>query len=141
MTNSPVFLDTSGWLAQVNKDEANHREAVQQWTAIGLQRRPFVLTDWIIAEAGNGLAKAQFRPSFLSSLQKLLSSPQIRLIYVTEDLLQKSLELYANRPDKDWGLIDCASFVVMADLGIRDALTADRHFEQAGFRCLIGRPG
>jgi predicted nucleic acid-binding protein len=37
-------------------------------------------------------------------------------------------------------MVDCANFVVMADLGIRDAFTSDRHFEQAGFRCLLPGP-
>jgi predicted nucleic acid-binding protein len=36
-----------------------------------------------------------------------------------------------------WGLIDCVSFVVMKELGIIDALSADKHFEQAGFNILI----
>ncbi len=41
------------------------------------------------------------------------------------------------RPDKDWSLTDCISFVVMEEHGITDALTGDHHFEQAGFRALL----
>jgi predicted nucleic acid-binding protein len=48
-----------------------------------------------------------------------------------------ALELYRGRSDKDWGMTDCASFVVMAENGISDALTADQHFKQAGFRPLM----
>jgi hypothetical protein len=47
------------------------------------------------------------------------------------------IELYTSRPDKDWSLTDCISFVVMQDRGITDALTGDHHFEQAGFRALL----
>jgi hypothetical protein len=43
----------------------------------------------------------------------------------------------ASRPDKDWSLIDCISFVVMEEEGIQEALTADQHFEQAGFTALL----
>jgi uncharacterized protein len=32
---------------------------------------------------------------------------------------------------------DCISFSLMRDHGITDALTADRHFEQAGFNPLL----
>lgn len=39
--------------------------------------------------------------------------------------------------DKEWGMTDCISFVVMQDMGIIDALTTDDHFRQAGFRALL----
>jgi predicted nucleic acid-binding protein len=48
-------------------------------------------------------------------------------------LLEKGLALYESRLDKDWGLTDCTSFVVMQQRGITEAFTSDRHFEQAGF--------
>ncbi len=44
---------------------------------------------------------------------------------------------YGGRPDKEWSLTDCISFVVMQDEQIIEALTADRHFEQAGFKVLL----
>ena len=49
----------------------------------------------------------------------------------------RPLGLFADRPDKHWSLTDCISFVVMNREGIVDALTGDRHFEQAGFRALL----
>ena len=39
--------------------------------------------------------------------------------------------------DKEWGITDCISFVVMQDLGLVEALTTDEHFKQAGFRSLL----
>jgi predicted nucleic acid-binding protein len=52
-------------------------------------------------------------------------------------LLNRGLQLMSNRPDKDWSLTDCTSFVVMQDAGIIEALTGDRHFEPAGFQALL----
>jgi predicted nucleic acid-binding protein len=51
--------------------------------------------------------------------------------------METGLELYHARPDKDWPLTDCISFVVMDDEKLTDALTGDRHFEQAGFKALL----
>jgi predicted nucleic acid-binding protein len=48
------------------------------------------------------------------------------------------ISLFGARPDNNWSLTDCISFVVMRDEGIIDALTGDRHFEQAGFKVLLG---
>lgn len=45
--------------------------------------------------------------------------------------------LYRERSDKDWSLTDCISFVIMQQRGLSDALTADLHFVQAGFRALL----
>jgi predicted nucleic acid-binding protein len=47
------------------------------------------------------------------------------------------LDLYRRRPDKAWSVTDCISFVVMEGDGIREALTGDQHFEQAGFVALL----
>lgn len=55
----------------------------------------------------------------------------------SEELYQRAVQLYSDRDDKEWGLIDCMSFVVMGDQGLTDALTADTHFRQAGFNVLL----
>lgn len=64
-------------------------------------------------------------------------SPRVRLLSVSESLFRASLDLYASRPDKSWGLVDCASFLVMQEHEIGEVVTNDRHFEQAGFKCLL----
>jgi hypothetical protein len=55
----------------------------------------------------------------------------------SNELFAAGVELYATRPDKEWSLTDCISFVVMEREGLTDALTGDRHFEQAGFKVLL----
>lgn len=52
-------------------------------------------------------------------------------------LLDAGMELLSRRADKRWSLTDCISFVVMERHGLTEAVTADRHFEQAGFRALL----
>jgi len=60
-----------------------------------------------------------------------------QLVRATSDLIQCCKKLYRDRADKEWPLTDCISFVVMHDRGLSEALTADHHFEQAGFRALL----
>lgn len=65
------------------------------------------------------------------------SASNVNVVPLTPDLLGRALQLYAARPDKDWGLTDCVSFEVMRERGIEEALAADQHFIQAGFRALL----
>jgi hypothetical protein len=55
----------------------------------------------------------------------------------SSDLFYAGLDLFSRRPDKYWSLTDCISFVVMERFSMTDALTADRHFQQAGFNALL----
>ncbi len=68
------------------------------------------------------------------------SDPNIEVVPLSEEMFEKAFELFWDRRDKEWGLTDCLSFVVMHDRGIAEALTADRHFRQAGFRTLLEQP-
>jgi predicted nucleic acid-binding protein len=134
---SSVFLDTNGWVALLNSVDALHGKADDVWHDLGAQGYRVVLTDWIIAETGNGLARTRVRTQFAQAVQQVIASPRADVVYVTEDLLRRAIELYASHTDKSWGLIDCVSFVVMRDRGISAAFTSDRHFEHAGFNCLL----
>jgi len=75
------------------------------------------------------------RPS--NSSFSLQGDANVEIVPLARPLIERAMKLYSERPDKEWGLTDCASFVVMEDRGIREALTADEHFQQAGFRALL----
>ncbi|MFO0968025.1 MAG: hypothetical protein U0793_20915 [Gemmataceae bacterium] len=61
----------------------------------------------------------------------------MEIVPLSEDLYAEAVTLYRARPDKEWGLTDCVSFVVMTQRRITEALTADEHFEQAGFKAIL----
>ena len=65
------------------------------------------------------------------------TDPDIETVTVDTPLLERALALYGSRSDKDWGLTDCISFVVMREHGLIGVLTTDRHFAQAGFHNLL----
>jgi predicted nucleic acid-binding protein len=51
--------------------------------------------------------------------------------------IESAVQLYRARPDKNWSLIDCLSFVVMERRQLTEALTTDGHFEQAGLTAMM----
>ena len=137
MPERSVFLDTNGWLALLNSSDALHSAASMVWSDLIRRGSTIFLTDWIVAETGNGLARTNARQRFPRAVALLQESPRVRLLSVSESLFRSSLDLYSSRPDKSWGLVDCASFLVMQENGIVEVVTNDRHFEQASFKCLL----
>ena len=69
--------------------------------------------------------------------RSLVNHPRVKIVAAETRLFQRGVELFEQRRDKDWSLTDCLSFVVMQDEGITQALTGDKHFEQAGFTALL----
>ncbi len=70
-------------------------------------------------------------------LDHLSHRSDVEILPFSPDLFGRGWALYRSRPDKAWSLTDCVSFVVMRDADLRDALAADEHFQQAGFRALL----
>jgi predicted nucleic acid-binding protein len=73
-------------------------------------------------------------------LDRLLNESGYDIVFETDGLLRRAFDLFRSRSDKSWGLTDCVSFILMQEAGITDALTADVHFQQAGFRALLLEP-
>lgn len=129
-----VFADSYYFLAGVNKRDHGHSKAISFAQSY---RGQFITTEWILTEVGDALAKSHNRHAFLAMLYDVQNDAQTTIVQAGHDLFTRGIELFKGRSDKEWTLTDCISFVVMDDTGIREALTADRHFEQAGFVALL----
>ncbi|MDM8004628.1 MAG: PIN domain-containing protein [Phycisphaerae bacterium] len=131
---TPCFGDTFLFLALLAEGDAAHKKAVQ---AIADLKRDIYTTTWVLTEVADGIAGRDTRSAFVPLLQFLQSHPRVVIVPTTDDIFDRGVDLYGNRPDKDWSLTDCISFVVMQERGITEALTGDHHFEQAGFTALL----
>jgi predicted nucleic acid-binding protein len=129
-----VFADTFYFLALLSPSDAAHDRARALTASLSSN---LVSTAWVLTELANSLSKAETRAGFLRTLKALRSNPTVIIVDPECDLFEEGIELYAERPDKNWSLTDCISFVVMQERGITEALTGDHHFEQAGFRALL----
>ena len=131
---SNYFADTFYYLALINPHDATHDRAVALSQEL---RGGQVTTAWVLTELADALAASQ-RASFLALLKRLRKQPHVTIVPAGQELFEQGVDLYERRPDKTWTLTDCISFVVMEERGIREALTGDHHFEQAGFVALLG---
>lgn len=130
---SAAFADTFFFLALLRGDDPGHDKAVAHVTL----KSPIVTTEFVVLELGNSCARAADHADFLALVAGIRASTRFRIIPLDSRLLDRGLKRMATRPDKDWSLTDCISFLVMEDENIKEALTADRHFEQAGFAALL----
>ena len=135
--NERLFLDTSFAIALLVTSDSYHQRALGLLHSFEQARAIAVTTRAVLLEIGNGLSRQRNRASAQRFLRWLEEDPIVAITPLSEDLWCEGLELFESRPDKDWGMTDCISFTVMQQLGVRRALTADVHFEQAGFEALL----
>jgi hypothetical protein len=93
--------------------------------------RPIVTTEFVLMEVADGVAEHGDRDSFGRWYHKAVRRSSFQLIPASHELFERGMKMYLDRKDQNWSLTDCTSFVVMDDLGLTEALTSDRHFEQA----------
>ncbi len=135
--NQIVFVDTSAWLALINKSDVFHVKAKNIRDILLRDNIQFIVTDYVIVEVANSLSKIPWRSSAIQLINSIQLSENTRVVEINKEIYNEAWGLYSNRTDKEWGLTDCASFVVMKRYAITVAFTNDHHFEQMGFNILL----
>jgi len=129
-----AFADTFYFLALLDSREERHLNAVQASHDRQLQ---IVTTEWVLTEFGDAYCHPEDRPDFVALYRLLHEHPRVTIVPATTQLFRRGVDFFGQRPDKEWSLTDCLSFIVMQDQGLLNALTGDKHFEQAGFVALL----
>jgi predicted nucleic acid-binding protein len=128
------FADTFYWLALLNADDEKHDVAVALQSQL---KGKFFTTQWVFMEFLNTWNAPSHRCKAAAFVRALQSQSNMSVIPATEDWFNRGASLFEQRPDKEWSLTDCISFLVMEEYQISEALTGDHHFEQAGFTALL----
>lgn len=128
------FVDTFFFLALLNARDQTYQAKAR--AANRLNRR-LVTSYWVFLELADHLCDARNRHLFSRTLQAVQHDLRYEIVPADMHLLESAIELYSRHKDKSWSLTDCTTFLIMTDHGITDALTADHHFEQAGFVALL----
>ena len=129
-----IFADTAFYVAFHNRRDALHPRAVDLASRL---TAPVLTTEFVLGEVANFFKRPGDRTAYAALDAALRSDPATTIVPASPELYAHGLRLFAERPDKEWSLVDCMSFHVMSERGLTDALAADEHFEQAGFRALL----
>lgn len=131
---TPLLIDTAYIIALINRRDKYHPYAQQ--LARQFVGRPLLVTDSILLEVGNALAR-HFRQEAVAIIEQFLDAPEVEIVYTTPALFAAAFARYKKYTDKEWGLVDCISFEIMEARGVQQVLTSDQHFVQAGFTALM----
>ena len=132
-----VFVDTSGFYALLAKRDTWHQKADRLVSKAGRDGRRLVTTDYVLVETAN-LLRARGLGYLTSELfERVLNSTACRIEWTDVDGFQKARVFFQKHTDQSWSFTDCSCFCAMKELRVREALTSDAHFEQAGFVVLL----
>jgi predicted nucleic acid-binding protein len=130
----PVFLDTGAIYALADVKDIDHAAVRAIYDD---QQHTFVLHDLILVEAFSLLTKRLHKQAAFRTVEAFRLSTRVVKTSLTPDLLEAGWKRCRRFADKEWDWVDCVSFELMERRGVREALSFDRHFAQAGFTLLI----
>lgn len=134
--HTAIFVDTAGWADPILRNTESHQLMTVNADDLLSRHSPIVTTNYVINELVALLtnrAHSLPRADLLNYVNKIVAMSWLRYVHVDEELHAEAWGLLQRVPDKDWSLVDAASFVVMRRLGLTEAFTSDHHFLQAGF--------
>ncbi len=132
-----VFADTSYWIALINPRDSLAEKA-QRLTQTLISSK-VVTSEIVFGELLNTFSRHNsfLKQASIRLIDRAYESPNIAVISQDTELFKAALDLYRKRLDQAWSYVDCSSFIIMEQGKIMEALTYDRHFEQAGFIALL----
>jgi uncharacterized protein len=129
-----LFMDTYGLIAWINTRDAAH-QAVKSY--LDAYSGNIVTTEWVLLEFADAFSQSSTKPFAIEAIKRIHRLPMFLVVGFDLAIFRAGFALYEARSDKDWSLTDCISFAVMTERRLSEALTADHHFEQAGYRALF----
>ena len=130
-----VFADTGYWEALLNPNDRLHARAMEVSASLGKVRQ--LTTEMVLDELLAALSKIPVRPYAIQGVDAIRSNPNVEVIPQTSLQFTQAFGEYRRMADKEWSLTDCASFEIMRERGLTEALAHDQHFVQAGFVALL----
>ena len=135
-----IYVDSSFLIAVLDQNDQFNTAACRVQFEFEANRRAIFVTtrgvlNEVLAHFSRGDAVSRIRTAVYT--KRLLTNPRYRVVASDFETYWAALDLYQNRPDKRYSMVDCLGMTVMRNQNITDVLTTDRDFEQEGFRNLM----
>ncbi|MBW6473853.1 MAG: PIN domain-containing protein [Anaerolineaceae bacterium] len=129
-----IFIDTSAFLALLNKDDHFHQKAKSTWEEINLSEDYLICSNYVIVETISLLQK-RFGIDALRIFENEVR-PIIDIIWVDQTIHHAGMVVVLTTNHRKLSLVDCTSFEVLRTLQIEKVFTFDPHFSEQGFNTI-----
>ena len=126
-----IFVDTSALYAILDADDENHESAKRLWTRLVTQETQMVCSSYVLVETF-ALVQHRLGIEAVRTLQEDIL-PILYVEWVDEPSHRAGVTAVLTAARRRLSLVDCVSFEVMRELGIKTAFAFDPHFEEQGF--------
>ncbi len=126
-----IFIDTSGFYAIFDRDDANHLAARQQWTALLRESAALLTHNYVLVETTALLQHRLGVAAVRAFYEDII--PLLEIAWISEQQHRAGMEAVLAAGRKKLSLVDCASFQTMRESGARTAFCFDAHFREQGF--------
>ncbi len=135
-----LFIDTSAFIAIVNKGDRWHESAnklVEDIKEGRTKLRGIVTSDYVIDET---LTKIRYSVGHKEAVEwgkSILASSLIQKVIVDDAVFNEAWELFQRYEDKKLSFTDCTSVVIMRNMGINTIFAFDEDFLKIGFNSAL----
>ena len=136
-TVSKKFIDTSGFYALLVRGDDRHAEAASILQRAALRSGLFVTSDYVLDETATLLKARALGHLVKPLLERVFQAEACRVEWMDPARFAATQSYFLKHDDHNWSFTDCFSFVLMRELRLREALTKDGHFREAGFAALL----
>ncbi len=123
------FVDTSAWVAHIDKADIFHRRAKHF-----LNSSPLLVTSNIIVHETLALLHTRINKQVALTAGSLISNAKlVEMIIVTGEQETRAWREYKNQ-GKTISYVDCTTKIIMEDYGLTNIFSFDSDFDALGFR-------
>ncbi|HBG93282.1 MAG: twitching motility protein PilT [Nitrospirae bacterium GWF2_44_13] len=126
-----VFIDTSAFFALLDREDANNRKAKTILDKILIPQNTLITSNYVLVESFSLLQHRLGLQAVREFHEDML--PLINIEWVNKSTHQSGVSALLAASRRKLSLVDCVSFEVMRNMGIKKVFTFDPHFEEQGF--------
>ncbi|PKO05108.1 MAG: VapC toxin family PIN domain ribonuclease [Chloroflexi bacterium HGW-Chloroflexi-3] len=129
-----IFIDTSAFLAILNKEDHFHQIAKRTWEEVNLSEEYLICSNYVIIETISLLQK-RFGIEALRIFENEVR-PIIDIIWIDQTIHHAGMVVVLTTNQRKLSLVDCTSFEILRNIHVEKVFTLDSHFSEQGFNII-----